>query len=151
MEGAHSTPLYGEQKISRNISATEIHPEERWVPTQHQAPHLRFLEPGREVPITSGCKNQQGLWLSEVEGFWSPKQFLLKDLSTNLLGLTPSERQSSDSSLKGTRDTWGRSELSGFGVRAGLGSSFLQTKMLAEAIVPFLRPHPTVLARVCHI
>ena len=129
----------------------EVPPKGRGVPGPHQVPQPKVLVQGRAAPIASGCKNQQGLWLSEVEGFWSPKQFLLKDLSTNLLGLTPSERQSSDSSLKGTRDTWGRSELSGFGVRAGLGSSFLQTKMLAEAIVPFLRPHPTVPARVCHI
>ena len=128
-----------------------VPPEKQGVAAPYQATQPRVLVPGKQVPTTPGCKNQQGLWLSEVEGFWSPKQFLLKDLSTNLLGLTPSERQSSDSSLKGTRDTWGRSELSGFGVRAGLGSSFLQTKMLAEAIVPFLRPHPTVPARVCHI
>ena len=29
--------------------------------------------PGSAVPITFGCKNQQGLWLSEKEGSWIPR------------------------------------------------------------------------------
>ena len=40
-------------------------------PSPHQAPQARALVPGIEVPIISGCRNQQGLWLSETEGFWS--------------------------------------------------------------------------------
>ena len=42
--------------------------------------------------------------LNEMEEDWSPKQFLLKGLHTNLLELTLPEVHLWDSSLKGARD-----------------------------------------------
>ena len=91
-------------KIGRNILAVEIPPEQRQFPAPHQALHPRVLVLGREVPITSGCKNQQGLRLGDTEAFWGTRQFLLKDLCTDLYRLTSSEIQHWDSSSKGTRD-----------------------------------------------
>ena len=76
----------------------------------HTRPPAQGSGPEREVPVTSGCKYQQGLWLSEMGGFWNPRQFLLKGLCTDLLRLTPSELQLRDRSLKGTRDIWGVTE-----------------------------------------
>ena len=52
-------------------------------------PHVRVPVPEREVPITSGCKNQQWLSLRETEGFWSLRQFLLKGLHINWRDLLP--------------------------------------------------------------
>ena len=61
----------------------------------------------------------------------------------DLLGLIPSELQGWVSNLKGTRDIGEGIELCGIRVRAG-GTAFCETKVLAEATVPFLRlPHPT--------
>lgn len=33
-----------------------------------QDPQPRIPLPGKEVPMTCGCENQQELWLSETEG-----------------------------------------------------------------------------------
>ena len=44
------------------------------VPVPYETPQLRVLVLGREVPRTSSYENQWGLWLSEKEGFWSPRQ-----------------------------------------------------------------------------
>lgn len=80
-------------------------------------------------PVISGCKKQQGVWLSEIEGF------LYMCLLTN--GLTHSELQCWGSGLKSVKH--GGTELSRF--RAGFGkAAFPQTKVLAEAIFPLLSP-----------
>ena len=71
-------------KIRRDISAVEIPLEEKGVPDLHQAPQLRYLVLGREVPITSGCENHWRLWL-EMENCWSPG-VLLKGLTCGLTG-----------------------------------------------------------------
>ena len=105
---------------------------------------------GRKVSITSGCRNQQGLKVREMEGFWSPRPFLLKGLHTDLLGLTPSEFQCWGSSLKGTRGIWRETELSGIKARAG-GAAFFQTEVQPEAIVPLMSPPPTEPAGRHHI
>ena len=52
--------------------AAEVPPEEQGVSVPYQASQLRVQVPGREVPIAFGCRNQQELWLSQKEGFWSP-------------------------------------------------------------------------------
>ena len=93
-------------------------PEEPGVPVPHQVPHPRAPVLGREVPITSGCKNQRGLWLSEMEGNCIPSQFLTKGPHMDLLRLTPSELQHGGSSSKGMLDIWGRSKLSAMRVTA---------------------------------
>lgn len=49
-------------------------------------------------------------------------------------GFTCSELQHWASSLKSVRDTWGRTEWSGFGAKAG-GETFCQTEVLPEATV----------------
>ena len=82
----------------------EFPPKEQGIPDPHQAPQPRVPVPGREVPMTSGCKTQQESRLRDMEDFWSPRKFLLKGLHTDLLGLAPSELQQWGSSLKGTRD-----------------------------------------------
>ena len=46
--------------------------EEQGVPSPHQALQSRIPMPGREVPITAGCKNHQGVWLSEMEASGVP-------------------------------------------------------------------------------
>ena len=51
--------------------------------------------------------------------FWSTKQFLLNIMHMDLLRLTPSELQHWGSSLKGTSDIGGGTEVSGVKVRAG--------------------------------
>ena len=84
-----------------------------------------------------------------MEGFWSPGQILLKGPCIDLLGLTCSELQHWGSSLKGTRDIWGGTELSDIRASAGW-ATFFQTEVLTEVIVPFLSP-PTELAVGCHI
>ena len=70
--------------------------------------------------------------------------FLLKGPHTDLLtdGLTCSEPQSWDSSLKAARDKQKGIELSDLRARAG-GAAFSQTEVLEEAIVPLLSP-PTI-------
>ena len=61
----------------------------------------------------------------------------------DLLRLTPSELQLRGSSLKRTRDIKRGTKLSGIRARAeGEGVAFCPTKVLAEAIVPFLIPTP---------
>lgn len=48
-------------KIGRDTLAAEVPTEERGIPV-----------PGREVPVTSGCNNQWGLWLNETEAAGVP-------------------------------------------------------------------------------
>ena len=67
---------------------SEVAPEELRLPAPNWAPQPRVPVPEREITITSGCENQQGLWLSEMAGFWSPRKFLLKGLGMDLLKLT---------------------------------------------------------------
>ena len=81
------------------------------------------------------------MWLSEMVGSWSPRQFLLKGPCTGLLELTSSELQCWGHSLKGPRDIQGGTEFQGIRVRAK-GAVFYQ-KNSAEAIVSFWGP--------CHI
>ena len=67
-------------KIGTDISDVEV-PScgvKRPSPTPGIQPRNTALE--RESPITSGCKNQWGLRLSETEGSLSPRRFLLKSL-----------------------------------------------------------------------
>ena len=56
-----------QRKISGGISDAEVPPEERGVPNPHQVPKPRVPVPGREVLVTSGCENQQRLWLRQRE------------------------------------------------------------------------------------
>ena len=72
-------------KIRRDILFAEVPTKDQGVPASHQASQPLVPEPGREACITSGCKIQWGLRVSETEDFWSPRQFLLKDSSMNLL------------------------------------------------------------------
>ena len=106
-------------------------------PTPDPQPRVPVLK--GDVHITSRCKNQWRLWLSETKSFCSPRPFLLKGL--HRLGLTASELQCWGSSLKRTRDTWGGTGLSGIRRRAG-GVVFFHKEVLAES-VPFLSPSPT--------
>ena len=55
----------------------------------------------------------------EDRNFWDPRKFLLKDLHTDLCGLTPSEPQCGDSRLKTIRHIQRRTELSSMTVRGG--------------------------------
>ena len=57
-------------KIGRDILTMEVPSEEQAAMIPSQATQPRDPVPEREVPITSGCKNQQRLWLRETEGFW---------------------------------------------------------------------------------
>ena len=93
-------------KIRRDILIVKVLAEEQGVPDPQQAPQPKVLVPGRVVPITSCRKNQQGLCLSETEGCWSSREFLLKVPCTDLPGLTPFELQLWGSSSKGMRDLW---------------------------------------------
>ena len=77
-----------------------------------------------------------------MENCWNVRQFLLKGPNRDLVGFTLSKLQCVDSRLKVIRDIQGGTELSGIRVRAG-GTTFSQTEVLAEAIVPSLGPHPT--------
>ena len=88
----------------QDISAAEVPPEKQGVSVPHQVPQPKGLVSGRKVPIASGCENKEKLWLSETEGFWSPRQFLLKGQGTNCLRVTCFELQQWSSSSKGTRD-----------------------------------------------
>ena len=63
----------------------EFPPKEHRIPAQHQAPKPRVPVLGRQVPITLGCKNQCRLRLSETEGLWSPRLFLLKSPGVDLI------------------------------------------------------------------
>ena len=60
-------------KIRRDILAVEVLPEEQGVPASYQNPQPRVSVSERQVPITSGFENQQGLWLAEMEGSLSPR------------------------------------------------------------------------------
>ena len=54
---------------------------EQGVPASHQDPQPWVPVPETEVPIISGCENQQRLWVSEKYGFSSPRHScLLKGL-----------------------------------------------------------------------
>ena len=110
----------------------------------HQAPQPRFPLPEREVRIIDGCKNQMGLRLRETRGLLESGQFLLNGPYTELLRLTPSELWHRSTSSKYTRDIDERTELSGIGVRAGVGgAAFSLTEVLAEAIVLLMNSPPT--------
>nr|KAF6425249.1 hypothetical protein HJG59_009292 [Molossus molossus] len=100
------------------------------VPISQQAPQLRVPVPGREVPITSGWKNQQELKLRMLEPQAVPHKGPM-----DLPRLTPSGLQLRGGSLKGTRDILGKTKLFGIGEAA-----FTGTKVLAEAIVPLVSP-----------
>lgn len=50
------------------LTPREMVPSEATVNSKEsQAPPLRVPVLGREVPVTSGGKNQQGLWLRDTE------------------------------------------------------------------------------------
>ena len=91
---------------------------------------------GRKLCITSGCENQQGFWLSEAEGFCSPRQFLSKGLSMDLLRLTPSEFLCEGRSSKGNRDNGEGAEVSGIRERAGKTDG--ESWRVAPAFVPLI-------------
>ena len=126
-------------KIGRDISTAEVLPKGARVSAPHQDPQPRVSVPGKEVSITSGCKNQWGLWLIEMEGLWDPRQFLLKGLHTDLLRLPPSKLQHWGSNLKATRDRKGRTEVSSIRVRVE-GVAFSLITVLAKAIVALMSP-----------
>ena len=67
MKGAGLKSMYGGLDIGRDTSAVQISPKEPWALTPYQNPQLRDPVTGREVPVTFGCENQQGLWLSDME------------------------------------------------------------------------------------
>ena len=75
-----------------------------------------------------------------MKGFWNSKQSVLKGPCTNLLGLTPFELQRCGISLKGTRDIWGETELSG--IRARAGGSFLPDRSANRGLYSFDEPSP---------
>lgn len=50
-------------KIRRSISAAEVSLRGARGPSPKPGPQLRIPMQGRLVPITSVCKNQQGLWM----------------------------------------------------------------------------------------
>ena len=128
------------QIIGRDILAVEVRPGEWGAPPPYQVPQPRVPMPGRDVSIPSGYKNLQGLWLSETQSFCGPRQFLLEGPCMDLLGsfLCSSSSEAAAWEVPGTYrwnwsvwhqgKSWGR-------------AAFCQTKLLAEAIVPFLRPH----------
>ena len=89
------------------------------------------------MPISFGCKNQQGLWLSAMEGSRVPG-IPLKGPMQNIT--------QAHFSLQCARDTQEGTELSSKGWRG----TFLP-KLLAEAIFPFLSPPCTELAGRCQI
>ena len=135
-------------KIRRGMLSAEAPPPQRVRgPSSTPGHQPRVPVPGRQVPITSGCKNQWELKLRETKFVWSPRQFLLKDLYTYLLELTPSELQHGGSNSKGTKDIKARNELSGIREKMGVGAAFCQTKVLAETIVSFLIPPPEAAGR----
>ena len=101
----------------------------------------------KRSPITFGCENQR---LSEIQGFWNPREFLLKGPHTDSLRLTSSELQHWGRSSKGTMNIWRGTELSGIRVRAGL-EAFSQTEVLVEPIAPFLSSPPTEPAVKLHV
>ena len=80
-------------KTRRGILVSEVAPEERGAQDVRQAPQPRVSVPEREIPITSGCKNQWGLRLSDNEGYWSPRHSSYRARAgacRGLLGLAPS-------------------------------------------------------------
>lgn len=52
----------------------KIPPEEQWVPVPQRALQLRTPRLGRGVLGITGCENQQGLHLREMEGCWRPRR-----------------------------------------------------------------------------
>ena len=103
-------------KFGRYMSATEVPPKEWLVQTAHQNPQPTVLMPERQFPLTFGYKNSRYCGQVRQRVFWSPRQYLLMGPHTQLLRLPPSELQYWGSSLKGTRNTWGETEL--YGIRA---------------------------------
>ena len=77
-------------------------------------------------PHNYRLQKQWGLWLSEMQGFWSPSKFLLKGPHMDLLILTPSELQHWGNSLKKNRDIHRETEFSG--IRTRIGGSFPHTE-----------------------
>ena len=70
-----------------------------------------------------------------------PQAVPLKGPCTDLLGLNPSEFQHRSSRLKGIRDIWGGTELSGIRTRAG-GGSFLTDRSASIGYFSFSAPAP---------
>ena len=64
-------------KIRRGMLSAEVPPPQRVRgPSSTPGHQPRVPVPGRQVPITSGCKNQWELKLRETKYIWSPRQFL---------------------------------------------------------------------------
>lgn len=59
-------------RIGKGVLAEEVPTEGQGTPAPHQAPHHRAPVPGSGIPTTTGCENQQGLHLSEMEGCCEP-------------------------------------------------------------------------------
>ena len=95
-------------------------PEKQRVLAQDPQPGIPL--PGKEVPMTCGCENQQELRLNETEGSWSPRHSSER-ACTDLVGLSPSQLQHSVRNLIGTRDIQKGAEFAGIGARVG-GASF---------------------------
>ena len=94
---------------------------------------------GKQVSITSGCKNQWGLKLWKIETAGIPGSSSWRSCAQTYSDSLPLSFSVGGSILKGAKDTQGRTELSITRVRAG--GSFLPD-VLAEIIVPFLSPSP---------
>lgn len=48
-------------------------PEKGGVPAPYRDPQPRVPVTRKGVPTTSGCENQEGLCLEEMEGYWKPR------------------------------------------------------------------------------
>ena len=107
------------------------------VPAPDQAPQPRVPVPGRSVPTTSGCKNQQEL--SQWKKLLDPQAVPLKEPTHGLTYLDSLPLNFSNRVVAWKAPVVYREEL-----------KCLESKR-AEAIVPLPNPPPTKTASWCHI
>lgn len=61
-------PCVWRLRIGRGVLAAEVPPKGAKGPGPTPGSQPRVPVPGRDVPSTSGCKNQRGWWLSGSQG-----------------------------------------------------------------------------------
>lgn len=134
---------YVTEKIKRDIWTVE-----QEIPVPSQAPQPRVPVPGREVPMTSGCENQQRLWLRETESCRNSRHSSRVHTQTYLDSLPLSS--SIGEQLHKHQGQMGRNWIV-WNQNKNRRGSFLSDKSLTKAIVSFLILPPIQQASMLHI
>ena len=136
-------------KIGRNILAVEVALRAK-SPSPIPVPLTQGSSIGREVPLTSDCKNQGGLRLSETEDFWSPGHSFQRSHEWTYSISSSGTAAQRATQLKRHQGHTGRNWIVWHQDKSSR-TAFSQTDVLAETTVPLLSPPTTEAAGGSHI